>query len=61
MPYGVLPNQQMSKIEQGGYVHCIAPEFKRKILPRFKKPQACTSNVIFAGKSKGCEGKIEVE
>jgi hypothetical protein len=30
MPYGVLPNQQMSVDEQGRYVHCIAAHYKRK-------------------------------
>jgi hypothetical protein len=36
MPYGVLPNQQMSKIEQVRYLHRIDPQFKRKIACLFK-------------------------
>jgi hypothetical protein len=36
MPYGVLPNQQMSRYEQGGYVPPFAPQYKRKIAVRRK-------------------------
>jgi hypothetical protein len=31
MPYGVLPNQQMSRYEQAGYLPPFAPQYKRKI------------------------------
>ncbi len=31
MPYGVLPNQQMSRYEQAGYLPPFAPQHKRKI------------------------------